>query len=106
MTGAERGTALLVSQRNLVGEGVLCLGVQFIGVRVDDAEVGGVLAGARPSEIGPQRGSHQTIALCRAGGATIQGGLEVLRQDDNGLDRHGRNRTANNLSRASALGQW
>lgn len=59
MLGAERGTVLLASQRNLVQERVFCLGVQFLGVRVYDAEVRGILARAGPGEIAAQGRSHQ-----------------------------------------------
>jgi len=94
MLGAERGTVPRASQRNLVRERVFCLRVQFLGVRVYDGEVRGILARARPGEIGAQGRSHQFVALRRTGRAAVQGGLEIFWQNNNGFDTHRHDSTA------------
>ncbi len=63
MMDVERGTVPRVSQGNLVGECVLCFRVEFLGVRVDDGEVGRIFSRMRPSEISSQRRSHEFVAL-------------------------------------------
>ena len=84
----KRGTDPRVSHGNLVGECVLCFRVEFLGVRVDDGEVGRIFSRMRPSEISSQRRSHEFVALGGAGGATIQGRLEVLGQSNKGFNVH------------------
>ena len=71
MLGAERATVPRVSQRNLVGERILCLGVQLLGVRIDHGEVRGVFVRARQGKIGSQGRDHQLVALRRTGRASI-----------------------------------
>ena len=85
----ERGTVPRVSQWNLVGECVLCFQVEFLGVRIDNGEVGRIFSWTRPSEISSQRRSHEFVALGRTGGATVQGRLEVLGQSNKGFNIHG-----------------
>ena len=89
MMGVVRGTVPRVSQGNLVGECVLCFCVEFLGVCVDDSEVGGIFSRTRPGEISSQRGSHEFVALGRTGGAAVQGRLEVLGQSNKCFNLHG-----------------
>ena len=84
----ERATVPRVSQGNLVGECVLCFRVEFLGVRVDDGEVGRIFSRMRPSEISSQRRRHEFVALGRTVGATVQGRLEVLGQSNKGFNVH------------------
>src|SRR6266545_2427516 len=78
-----------VSQGNLIRKRVLCLCVQFLGVRVDDGEVGSIFSQTRPGEISSQRRSHEFVALGRTGGAAVQGSLEVLGQNNKSFNAHG-----------------
>lgn len=94
MMDVKRGTVPRVSHGNLVGECVLCLRVEFLGVRVDDGEVGRIFSRMRPSEIISQRRRHEFVALGRTGGATVQGRLEVLGQSNKGFNVHVCNDTA------------
>jgi hypothetical protein len=66
------------SQRDLIGEGVLCLSIQFIGMGVDHRQVRGVFSRTRPSEIGAQGGCDELIPLRRIRSTAIQGGLEIV----------------------------
>src|SRR3990167_10985132 len=94
MMGVVRGTVPRVSQGNLIGESVLRFCVEFLGVRVDDSEVGGIFSRTRPGEISSQRRSHEFVAIGRTGGAAVQGRLEVLGQSNKGFNVHGANAKA------------
>src|SRR6267378_3817506 len=87
--GVVRGIAPRVSQGNLIRKCVRCLCIQFLGVRVDDSEVGGIFSWTWPGEISSQRRSHEFVAFGRTGGAAVQGSLEVLGQNNKSFNAHG-----------------
>ena len=94
MMDVERGTVPRVSQGNLVEQCVLCLRVEFLGMRIDNGEVGRIISRTRPSEISSQRRSYEFVALGRTVGATVKGRLEVLGQTNKGFNVHVCNDTA------------